>query len=44
VGGGPVALVAGSFKNGYSDYDWHHVGHDLAVANHAGYVTILFGR
>jgi hypothetical protein len=43
VGGGPVALVAGNF-GGLLDYLQPYVSHDLAVANHAGYVTILFGR
>jgi hypothetical protein len=42
VGGGPVALVAGNF-GGLLDYLQPYVSHDLAVANHAGYVTILFG-
>jgi hypothetical protein len=42
VGGGPVALAAGNF-DGLLDFLQPHVGHDLAVANQAGYVTILFG-
>ncbi len=44
VGGGPVALAAGNFGDpGESHSPQPHVGRSLAVANNAGYVTILFG-
>lgn len=42
VGGGPVALAGGNF-GGLLDILQPNVAHDLAVANHAGYVSILFG-
>lgn len=42
IGDGPVALAAGDFS-GLFDSSQPQVGTDLAVANHAGYVTILFG-
>jgi hypothetical protein len=42
VGGGPVALVGGNF-GGLLDILQPNVAHDLAVANHSGYVSILFG-
>lgn len=46
VGGGPVALVGGNFGGLLDDLLAllePNVPHDLAVANHAGYVSIVFG-
>ncbi len=53
VGGGPVALVGGNFGGLLDGLDdlldgllgglQPDVGHDLAIANHAGYVSIVLG-